>query len=162
MNRALLVWREVAMTRGTDTAGKISFWRCRSLSGLTHYYNLGGTCYRDILHVFVCNTSSHPRVCPHSLPALSVQGPIATEPDSWPELGYCTLMNIINKQQVVQVFMGEKLLQSNQPGGVLCWNKHKSILTHFLAAWKKTHKVVFFPLTASHRNPSIKDLKWHV
>lgn len=144
MNRALLVWREVTITRGTDTAGKISFWRCRSLSGLTHYYSLGGICYRDILHVFVCNTSSHPLGLSTLSASVVCARPIATEPDSWPERWYCTLMNIINKQQGVQVFMGEKLLQSNQPGGALCWNKYKSILTHFLAARKNPTKLFSF------------------
>lgn len=67
----------------------------------------------------------------------------AAEPHSWPGLCYCTWINIINKQHVVQVFMGEKLLQYNRPGRALHWNKHKSILTHFLAAREKMTKLFF-------------------
>lgn len=93
-------------------------------------------CYQDMLQVFVCSTSTLPlglsTLCQCSqTKACCHWGQFLDR--SW---SY-TLMNITNKQQMVWVLKGKKLLQFDWPGGVLHWNKHRSIPTHFWLCGKK-------------------------
>lgn len=125
--RAVLVWREIAFIRYS--------WKNKFLSIQVSIHISRYTSCICLQYLFPPPGSAQP-VCRCCL----CKTYRAAEPDPWPELWYCTSANIINKQQVAQ---GEKLLQSNRPGGVLRWNKHKLIRTHFSCTGRKDKLFAF-------------------
>lgn len=151
--------RETALIRARYSRQR-QFLNIKVLLRFNTSLQLWWHCYQDMLQVFVCSTSS----LPLGLSTLC-QCCQARASCHWGQfLGRSwsyTLMNIINEQKMVHVLKGKKLLPLDWPGGVLHWNKDRSIPTHFWLHGKKD-KVVFFQLTASHTSPSIGDLKPHL